>query len=269
MKKILIILSIVTLLLYSCKNEDVLNTNELTNLQACQDNLTAESIFNDVGRIIEKGLKDNGQNKSCPNYILMNANSSNIDTLKIDFGNGECPPINGKIRTGAIVVTYTGKYNDSLSVMTATFENYHINYNLVEGERIVINNGRNNNGNLFFTIDVNNASITTPSGKINWQSSRIREWVSGKDTYSYISDDKYKIIGSASGNASNGDDFTMEINTPLTIDLSCLPSCIIKSGTVKLSTNNYVDRIINYGDSLCDCKVDININGAIYPIVVN
>jgi len=270
MNKILIALSLSTLLFYSCKDEDVINTNELDSLQACRDNLTAENIFNDVGVIVEEAFMANLEYKSCPNYTLINANASGVDTLRINFGYGECPPINGKIRTGVIIVTYTGKYSDSLSVMTTTFDNYHINYNLVQGERIVINNGRNDNGNLCFKIDVNNASITTPlNGTINWQSSRIREWVNGQNTYSDISDDKYKITGNANGNAANGNDFTMKITNPLTIDLGCLPSCIIKSGTAKISPNGYADRIINYGNALCDCDFNININETTYPIVVN
>ena len=268
MKKTFLTLSILTVLLYACKEEDVINTPELTSTQACQDHLTAESIFNDVGRIVEEGFTDNGQNKSCPNYNLMNANSSDIDTLTINFGDGECPPIYGKIRTGKIIITYTGKYRDSLSVITTTFDNYYVNYNLVQGERIATNKGRNSNGNMWFTIDINNASITTSNGTINWESNKVREWANGENTYFDISDDRYKITGTASGNGVNGNTFTMTISDTLNIDLGCLPYCVIKSGTAEISPNGYSDRIINYGDSLCDCNVNVIINRNTYPIVI-
>ena len=55
----------------------------------------------------------------------------------------------------------------------------------------------------------------------------------------------------------------------LNLDLSCLPSCVIKSGTAKVSPHGYADRIINYGDSICDCNIDVTINGTTYPIVIN
>jgi len=276
MKKPFLALSILTILFYACKEEDVINTPELTSTQACQDNLTAESIFNDVGRIVEEGFLDNGQNKSCPNYNLINANTSDIDTLIIDFGNtGECPPIYGKIRSVKIIITYTGRYRDSLSVITSTFDNYSVNYNLVQGERIVTNQGTNSNGNMWFTIDVNNASITTSNGAaINWESNTVREWVNGQNTYFDISDDRYKITGNenyiyaASGNGVNGNTFTMTITDTLNVDLGCLPSCVIKSGTAKISPNGYTDRMINYGDSLCDCNVNVIINENTYPIVI-
>ena len=176
---------------------------------------------------------------------------------------------NGKLRKGKIIITYTGKYRDSLAVVTTTFDNYYVNNNLIQGERVVTNQGRNGNGNMWFTIEVNNASIVTNNGIINWSSIRTREWVSGIATYGNITDDTYKITGSANGIGINNNSFSMEITDTLNIDLGCLPSCVIKSGTSKISPNGYANRIINYGDSLCDCNFDITINGTNYPIVVN
>ena len=267
MKKTFLALSILTVLLYACKEEDVINTPELTSTQACQDNSTAENIFNDVGHIVEEGFQDNGQIKSCPNYNLMNVDTSNIDTLIIDFGSTNCLH-NGKLRRGIINVTYTSKYRNSYSVITSTFDNYYVDNNLVQGKRIVTNQGINSSGNMWFTIDVNDASITTANGTINWESDMVREWVNGENTYSNISDDEYKTTGTASGNGVNGNAFTMIITDTLNIDLGCLPSCVIKSGSAKISPYGYVDRIINYGDSLCDCNVDVIINGTTYPIVI-
>ena len=269
MKKYLSIIIPSLLLFFSCKEENVINTPELTSTQATQNHLTAESIFNDIERIIEEGLKNNGQGKSCPNYTLINSDTLNIDTLIIEFPQGQCPPTYGKIRSGNIIVTYNGKYREPQSVITCTFDNYYVNNNLIQGEKVITNQGRNNDGNLWFTIDVNNASITTQiNGTINWQSNRIREWISGENTYYDITDDKYKITGSAQGNSANGNDFYMEITTPLDVDLGCLPYCIIKSGTAKIVPNGYNERIINYGDSICDCNVDVLINGNTYPIII-
>ena len=118
---------------------------------------------------------------------------------------------------------------------------------------------------MWFTIEVNNASITTDNGTINWQSNSIREIIKNN-----VDDDRYQITGSASGNGVNGNPFAMSILDPLTLDLGCLSSssCIIKSGTAKISPSGYPDRIINYGDSLCDCNVDVIINGTTYPLVI-
>ncbi len=268
MKKTIIALSILSVVFYACKEEGVITTPELISTQAVQDHLTAENVFNDVGIIVEIGMKENGQSKDFPNYTLMNSDTSNIDTLIIDFGTANVVD-HGELRRGKIIVTYTGKYRDYLSEITTTFDNYHVNNNLVQGERIVKNEGSNSVGNIWFTIDVNNASINTNNGTVNWESNRKRVWVNGSDTYT-INDDKYKITGSASGNGANGNSFTMNITDTLNVDLSCLiyNTCIITSGTAKISPNGYPDRIINYGDSICDCNFDVIINGITYPIVV-
>ena len=271
MKKTLLALSILTILLYACKDEDVINTPELTSTQATQDHLFAEQVFNDVGYIVETAFSENVAKKSYPTYTWIDGNSSNIDILIINFGpdNILFPTNGGKLRKGKINITYTGGYHDSLTVITTTFDNYYVNNNLVQGERIVTNQGRNNKGNMWFTIEVNNASIGTNNGTINWNANRTREWVNGNATYFDITDDQYKITGSANGTGVNNNSFSMEITDTLNIDLGCLPSCVIKSGTAKISPNGYADRIINYGDSLCDCNFDITINGSSYPIVVN
>lgn len=269
MKRTLIAISLLIAMLYACKEEDTINTPELSSTQASQDNLTAENIFNDIGRIVEEGLTNSGQKKSCPHYSLMNTDTLDLDTLIINFGDGECPPIYGKIRTGKIVVTYNGKYRDSLSTITTTFNNYYVNHYLVQGEKILTNKGRNNDGNLWFTIDINMARISSNnSGTINWEADRVKEWVEGENTYFDISDDRYIITGNAQGNAANGNDFTVKITEPLQVDLGCLPSCIIKSGIAEVSPKGYADRIINYGDSLCDCNTDILSNGNTYHIVI-
>ena len=114
MKNTIIALSILSVVFYACKEEDL-----LISTQATQDHLFAEKIFNDIGKTVEEGFRDNGQNKSCPAYSVINADTSNIDTLIINFGDGN--PVclnNGMLRSGKIVMTYTGKYHDSLSIIT-------------------------------------------------------------------------------------------------------------------------------------------------------
>ena len=41
------------------------------------------------------------------------------------------------------------------------------------------------------------------------------------------------------------------------------------SGKAKISPNSYTDRIINYGDSICDCNYTVTLNGTDYFVVSN
>ncbi len=266
MKIALIALMITSVLFYSCKEEDIIYTPDLASTQSCLDHLIAENMFNDVEMIIKEGLQNNGQNKSFPTYNIMNLDTSDIDTLIINFGS-ENYLYNGKLRNGKLNITYTGKYHTPYSIITTTFDNYHVNNNLIQGRKTITNQGINNDGNIWFTINIDSASIGTSSGRIDWQSSTVKIWTKGENTYNIL-DDEYKVTGSASGNGANGNSFTMTITDTLNIDLGCFPSCIIKKGTAIISPSNYSNRVINYGDTLCDCNFSIIIDDKTYPLVI-
>ena len=67
---------------------------------------TPKNIFNDVGRVVEDAFIDNGTSKNCHSYTLMNADTSNQDTIIVDFGDGnpaDCLSY-GKLRRGKIKI---------------------------------------------------------------------------------------------------------------------------------------------------------------------
>jgi len=248
------------------------NTIDETGTVNSQDYLMAENIFNDINRLVEDAFIDNGENKSCPKYNIMNVDTSNQDTIIVDFGDGnpdECLSY-GKERKGKLIITYTGKFRDSLSVITTTFDQYYVNNNLVQGTSIITNNGKNEIGNINFTLEVISASILG-TGKINYNSNKNREWLNGFTTFNDPLDDIYSISGSANGNSTNGQNFNVNITQKLYVDLSCLfeNTCAITSGEVELNPNGYSKRIINYGDSICDCNYSVTLNDNEYLLVTD
>ena len=257
-----------TIVISSCQEDNIIETGTVSS----QDYLFAENIFNDVGRIVEDAFIDNGVSKSCPSYTILNSDTSDSDTIILDFGDGipdDCLSYN-KERRGKIIITYSGKYRDSLSIITTTFDQYYVNNNGVNGVRVMTNNGRNTNGNINFTIEVREARITG-NGTINWESTRNREWITGYNTFNNHTDDSYLISGTANGNSSNGQEFEITITKDLYVDLSCLTenSCIITSGEIELTPTGFSKRIINYGDSICDCNYTVTLNGTDYFVVSN
>lgn len=256
-------------ILISCQEDKIIETGTVTS----QDYIFAENLFNDVGRIVEDAFYDNGESKTCPSYTLMNADTSDMDTIVVNFGDGipdDCLSY-GKERRGKIIITYTGKYRDSLSVINTTFDHYYINDNWIQGTRRVTNNGRNSNGNVNYSIEIIDASITG-IGTIHWESIRNREWIEGFSTFSNPFDDKYIVSGSANGNSSSGQNFEIDITEDLYINLSCFQknTCIITSGQVELIPEGFSNRTINYGDKdSCDCNYSVTLNEDEYFIVVN
>ena len=276
MKKTILTLSILTILLYACKDENIINTPEQTSTQASQDHLFAENTFNDINRVVEDGFNDNGLSKSsCANYKSMASDSSDADTLIIDFGEVDCLDEYGKLRRGKIIVIYTAPYQDSLAQISTTFDHYYVNStNWVQGSRTVTNLGRNLDGDMVFDIAVD-ANITTEIGRIDWISNRTRFWTDGRNTTQYPFDDIYKVMGSASGNGLNNRDFTVNITDSLEVNLGCLlptitynKRCAIVSGKVKVTPDGYAARKIDYGMGGCNCDFSVTINGKTYLVVV-
>ena len=276
MKRFILTLSILIILVYSCKeDENIINSPEQTSTQASQDHLFAENIFNDINRVVEDGFNDNGLSKSsCANYKSIASNSSDADTLIINFGEVNCLDEYGKLRRGKIIVIYTAPYQDSLAQITTTFDHYYVNNNWVQGSRTVTNLGRNNAGNMVFDIVIN-TNITTDIGRIDWVSNRKRFWTDGRNTSQYPFDDVYKVLGSASGNGLNNKNFTVNITDSLEVNLGCLlptitynKRCAIVSGKVKVTPDGYSAREINYGMGGCNCDFSVTINGEPYFIIV-
>lgn len=141
---------------------------------------------------------------------------------------------------------------------------------MIEGTRTSTNNGKNSQGQTNFTVKVENGVVTTPDGEIiTWESDRLRTWVEGENTgfftldnnnqfmgWDGITDDVYEITGDGNGTTRNDIDYTVEISTPLRVQLDCR---WITEGIITLTPEGYQDRVLDYGDGECDNKARVTI----------
>ena len=265
MKKIILLFSIILLSYSSCVDEKVLIPVEQINIQSSRDYLLAENLFNHIYRSIEEGFIYNGQAKECPSYTLLNNNSNNSDTLILDFGEENCLQF-GQLKRGKIISTFNNKYHQEGAIINSTFSQFYINNILIEGN-LELSCLANN----LYKLEISNVNLTTSNGVININSFLEKEMISGQNSiYNYL-DDRYLITGNISGNSSNGNNFNVLITEPITYELSCFQnsSCIAKSGKAIITPNNYEERLINYGDSLCDCNINVEINNEKTLIVLD
>ncbi len=266
MKKTAILFSIISIIFISCKDENISEIPQIGYNQSTQDYLYAQNIYNDVIRTVYESFDENTTSTTCLNYLTNNTDTSDVDTLILNFNNN-CV-YNNKIRSGKIIITYKGLLNETSSIFTINFDNYYINGNSVKGEIEIENQGLTNN-NVYYSIKVTNGIVARSNGgSVNIELNESREWVNGKNTDNVL-DDSYKITGNSSGNGSNNTSFTIEIIDTLYFDLGCSLSseCLIKSGAVRISPDGYTDRIINYGDSLCDCNLILTIDNQEFPFI--
>ena len=255
----------------SCKDENVIHSVNQQNLQSSHDYLLFEKTLFDIEREIEHALIATGTTKNLPMYISLNADSTDQDTLIINFGEENYLHL-GHLKRGEIISIYNKFIYNSNAQITTTFNNFYINNNLIQGKMYLENNGSNQNGFPEFSLTVDSMSMYTNNGSIDISNGNyIKQLVSGYNTqYQYL-DNIYKLTGNAQGNSSNNNNFSLEISNSLNMNLSCFESssCIITEGTSRLIPDGYEERIINYGNNSCDCDINAFIGEDIHPIIIN
>ena len=267
----ILIVSILIISFMSCKDENVIHSVNQQNLQSSHDYVLFEKTLFDIEREIEHALIATGTTKNLPLYISLNVDSTDQDTLIINFGEENYLHL-GHLKRGEIISIYNNFIYNSDAQISTTFNNFYINNNLIQGKMQLTNNGFNQNGFSEFSLTIDSMSMFTNNGSIDMLSGNyIKEMVSGNNTqYQYL-DNIYKVTGNALGNSSNNNNFSIEISDSLNMNLSCFESssCIVTGGASKLIPDGYEERIINYGDNKCDCDVNAIIGEDVHPIIIN
>lgn len=263
-------LTIAGVLVWSCQKETPDEDTSTTS-----DNALAENIFNDVKDIADQAyagtLTSYKRTVESDAILITPCATITHDTLvtphkiTIDFGLVNCLCKDGKYRRGEIIITYTGKYKDSATVITHTFNNYFVNDNQILGTKTVTNNGKNSSGNVNYSIQVNGTILlANNAGTITWVSSRNREWIAGYVTPTWL-DDVYLITGSASGSKTPGNSYTALIINPLRKEIGCKH---FVSGSLEITPTGKATRTLDYGNGICDNIATVTINGKVFTIIL-
>jgi len=285
MKKIMLAITLTLngiIIFYACKKDkEPVDFDS----QTSQDNALAEGSYNDVNNIIIQALEngsvstyrtDPSQNTTLSNCASVTINPDSVGNggnAIIDFGPTNCQCTGAgcsdhRYRRGRILVSYTGLYRDSGTVITTTFDNYYVGKDTtymfkVDGTKTVTNNGTNSSGNLSYTIDVAGQLTNIAGAVMPWNSTRTREWISGSSTPLNWLDDEYVITGSASGTNFEGNSFTVNITSGLHIQLICP---YITEGVFELTPSGRATRTFDYGDGTCDGLATLTVNGSSFQI---
>ena len=263
-------LLIITSIMFSCQDDNLLENLDQNNLQACHDYTLIEKTIVDIEREIEHAFISTQTTKNLPNYISLNNDTSNQDTLIINFGEDNFLHL-GHIKRGEIIIIYNKFLYDNGANISTTFTDFYINNNLVQGNIVLSNIGFNENENLEFNLEINNLSLNTENGIINLSGNYNKEMVEGFSTqYQYL-DNVYHVSGNASGNSVNNNSFNINISDSIIYNLSCFQtsSCIITKGLTQVNPSIYDQRILDYGNGNCDCEISAIIEEENYPLIIN
>ena len=268
--------------LFSCQKENssVPSNNTVTEQDAAtysDESAQADESFNDIadvsmtaadadntatnGRLNRDYHPDFAELREaiglCATITVTPDDSTYPKTITIDFGDS-CVGLDGKLRSGKIIINLTAPLRKPGSVLTITLDNFYINHIHIEGTKTISN--LSENGSVKFSVQVTGGKVTFPSGRgYSYESLKTKTQVSGMDTR-ICRDDVFEITGSATIKFNNGAVVKFEIVDPLIKKVACP---WLSDGTLKISINDRVLKIDygfpNNGD--CDNKALLTWNG--------
>lgn len=240
--------------------DDVMGVND-------EVGMSGTGIFG--GRVMQNGRVDSAP--PCVQITVTHLNAPDAFPLRIvmDFGTG-CTGRDGRVRSGQIITTYTGRLIVPGKSATTTFHNYKVDSISVEGTHKITNTSTSNHRQ--FTVGVENGKLSRPSGNyVQWNSHRVITQAEGLGTPLLPVDDVFTITGHSRGTVKRNNLITVwesAIEEPLRKRFNC--RWIVK-GTVRTVRSNQASNtpwtaILNYGQGDCDNRATLNINGVDHQI---
>ncbi len=171
-------------------------------------------------------------------------------TVTIDFGDGDnCP--DGRFRKGKIILHFTAPVREPGAVVTITLEDFQVGRVKIEGTKVITN--LSENGNIKFSVVINDAKVTWPGGRgYTYEKLKNISQILGGTTDDIL-DDVYSIEGYAKTTYRNGVTTTIAIKDALSKKVAC---AWISEGVLQVNVRNH-EFLLDYtypGNGDCDNK---------------
>ncbi len=171
-------------------------------------------------------------------------------TVTIDFGDGDnCP--DGRFRKGKIILHFTAPVREPGAVVTITLEDFQVGRVKIEGTKVITN--LSENGNIKFSVVINDAKVIWPSGRgYTYEKLKNISQILGGTTDDIL-DDVYSIEGYAKTTFRNGVTTSIAIKDALIKKVAC---AWISEGVLQVNVRNH-EFLLDYsypGNGECDNK---------------
>ena len=267
LKQICVLISLTIVLFSACVRE------RDTDTIMAGDVAMHEFLFHDAADLADdaatKNTGDNLSNYKTRGYcaVLTHDTNSNPRTIVIDFGVANCMCNDGRTRQGKIMVSYTGRYADSGSIHTITFDNYFVNNYHVMGSNVVENKGLNASSKPYFNSTID-GKVMKPgvADTLYYQANKTITWTEGSTTPIW-GDDIYEITGNGSGQNEFKTYYAMTITQPLIKEV--LGCRFINKGRIEMQPQGKALRTIDFGNGKCDNDATVTINNKVFNIKLN
>jgi hypothetical protein len=192
----------------------------------------------------------------------INTDSSSMPhATVVNYGTAGCLGSDGVTRTGKVVITFDGDYQDAGTYIVTTFSNYYEDGAQITGSDTMQNIGRDGNDHIVYSLSANEQQIYPNSGgteKRVWSGSS--EWLTG-DATSTTDDDQYAYAITMNKTLVNGDleIWTCTTASPVVMDLGCTYTFV--QGRVFCHRLASFDSMWDYGNGTCDNIATLTENG--------
>jgi hypothetical protein len=267
--KFYLLIAFFLILFYSCKDASLQDITE--SIQSAEDNSISETEFSNIFEYVNSEGDNNfsmieksgGSNQPqglfslLPDCATVSFDSVNR-TITINFGTTNCLCKDGNYRQGKLSAQFNKKPKEIGATVLVSLIDYYVNDKKVTGTKTYTHTDT-----YKWTVNVQDASVTTDNGTISWNSVRVIEKLEGGGTLTPY-DDVYLISGTASGVNRQGNEFTVTIDTPLkkVMQAGCIRNFV--SGVWTLVNKGGATMSLNYdpiGGEPCDKIAEVSING--------
>jgi len=261
-----ILFTIVALAFTACDKLDAYRKQISAGQESSQADNEVNKAFNAINTQVQ-----NAENKTLNLYYLPDSSKVTVNltnrTAVIDFGSVglPCPNWDGKTRKGKLLLSWTGGYRDSGTVIILTTQDYYVDGDGVIINRVTTNRGLNAQGQSVYAVNAQ-STVQTSSGAFTWASTRTHTWTAGEGTLTPF-DDIYRIEGTASGTIRTGESYTVNTRSddPLVLNVGCRRRLV--DGTLDITVQNISPFQIDYGNGSCLAPAYVRIDGRTYTIV--
>ena len=277
----IVLMAVISLVLGSCKKSDVTTVTASNDSKAAtlsDSSTVAENVYYDVLNNAFVGYSDNASSMgvsqsgkttilstategigtghlSCANYTISDSvHGQYPKTLTLDFGTG-CSSIDGIIRTGKLIYTFSGPLFTPGTTVSVSFNQYTVNGYGIQGTYAITNNSTQSG--VSFTTLVTNGILTCPDAtNYHYSHNKTYTQTAGASTPFDISDDVYAISGNSAFSSSDGSSLVLNVTTPLVRNFTCL---YITQGVVAFVYNQGISGTIDFGNGTCDNTATLNV----------
>ncbi|UXP30885.1 hypothetical protein N6H18_11030 [Reichenbachiella agarivorans] len=257
---------------FACDRANELDDSRDEELGATEEILDAENMVDEDVSLTEDALNDISASASGRSVASLCAEIT-VDSVNhvitLDFGSGCVGPY-GRSRSGKIVMTYGGEFNDGLANRIITFEDYVVNNKEVTGSIEVGNYNQTTDGTYTATRTMNNYTVTFPNGTSKTiLGATTYEIIEGYGDYD-VSNNVVLVTGSYKTTTTFGATYTYTIVEPVKLSYACLLSgnMLRVEGLIEIKRTNAVrvrTKTIDYGEG-CDDSYTVSIDSELIEV---